>query len=167
MIKKFDEFANEGIKNTFKKLKSKLKDYTDEPIEEPELNVISREIKIDTDFEDKISLDEYVQTDFNSVFVKYDKNEIDTLNLFFGIANPNRFDLGKYFFEVKNQIFGQPMYRFIGCIDKKRIADNGIIYLLNMTIEVKTKDNSGTEWVIFKYNELQDVIEFLDTIIEK
>lgn len=168
-MKKFAEFTNEGIRDTFKKVKSRLKEYTDaqSKVEEPKLTPINREIEIDTDFENKISLEEYVELDLNSVSVKYDKNELIKLNLFFGKASQDEYDLGKYFFDVKNQIFGQPMYKFIGCIDKKRLVDNGIIYLLNMQIEIKDKNSSGRDWVIIKYTELQEVLEFLDTIIEK
>lgn len=168
MIRKFNEFTNEGIKDTFNKVKSRLKEYTDAPIEEPELQIYPREIELDTEFEDRISEEEYFEIERESVYVKYDKNEINQLNIFFGIANPIEFDLGKYFFSEKSIVFGQPMKTFKGTIDKKKIAETKeIIYLINMYIEVKTRESRGTEWVILKYDSLEDVIKFLDTIIEK
>jgi len=170
MIKKFDEFTNEGIRDTFNKVKSRLKEYTDAEteVEEPGLTTFSRDLELDTEFEDRISEEEYFELEKISTYVRYDKNEINRLNLFFGVANPNEYDLGKYFFSVKNQIFGQPMKTFKGTIDKKKIADTKeIIYLINMYIEVKTRESRGMEWVVLKYDELEDVFKFLDTIIEK
>lgn len=168
MIKKFDEFTNEGIKDTFNKVKSRLKEYTDAPIEEPELQTYPREIEIDTEFEDRISDEEYFKLESNTTYVKYDKNEINQLNLYFGVANDREVDLGKYFFSVKNQIFGQPMKTFKGTIDKKKIAETKeIVYLINMYMEVKTRESRGTEWVALKYDILDDVCKFLDTIIIK
>jgi hypothetical protein len=170
MIKKFNEFANEGIRDTFNKVKTRLKEYTDaEPqVEEPGLTTFSRDIELDTEFEDRISEEEYFELERSTTYVKYDKNEINQLNLFFGVANPNEYDLGKYFFSVKNKIFGQPMKTFKGTIDKKKIAETKeIIYLINMYIEVKTRESRGSDWVVLKYDALEDAIKFLDTIIEK
>ena len=167
MIKKFDEFINEGIRDTFNKVKSRLKEYTDvdTEVEEPTLNIFNRDIELDTEFEDKISKEEWFELDRKSTFVKYDKNEINKLNLFFGVANQMEIDLGKYYFSVKNKIFGQPMKTFKGTIDKKKNAETKeIIYLINMYIEVKTRESRGTEWVVLKYDKLEDVFKFLDTI---
>ena len=168
MIKKFDEFTNEGIKDTFNKVRSRLKEYTDAPVEEPELQTFPREIELNTEFEDRIPEEEYFEIERNSTHIKYDKNEINKLNLFFGVASEREFDLGKYFFSVKNQIFGQPMKTFKGNIEKIKIAETKeIFYLINMYISVKTRESSGQEWVVLKYKSLDDMFKFMDTILEK
>ena len=166
---KIDATIDESLRDTFRDMKKRFKEYRDfQNTEEPETVSYPTDIKLDTDFDNKLSMEDRAIIERDSVHVKYTQNETNKLNLFFGTANPNEFHVGKYFFSVRNQRFGQPTHRFYGTIDKKKMVETkDIVYLLDMSIQVKTKESMGKDWVTLKYDRLDGVLEFLDTIIEK
>jgi hypothetical protein len=137
-IKSFDIFINEGI----------------EPIES--------EIELNTEFDNKISLEEYSELLRKNIKVSLSKPEVIKLNLFFGIWKQS--NDGKYYFNKRITGFGKPSKILSGNIQKLINEEKESTFILHLGITIKTAEQQGDDLITLKFNTLNELFKFIKNI---
>lgn len=140
-IKSFDAFINEGF-----------------------MEPIDRDIELNTDFDNKISLDEYSELLRSNYEQSFSNPELIKLNLFFGIWKTNRNNGGEYYFDKEIKGFGKPTKKLSGHIQKLTDKYKNSMYILHINITLKTSEQEGYDRIILKFYTLKEVFKFIDNI---
>jgi len=137
-LKSFDTFINEGL----------------EPIDD--------EIKLNTDFENKLSIEDYIKILKDNVKISISKSEVMKLNLFFGIWKKS--NEGVYVFNKTTSGFGKPTKILSGYIEKLTDKDKNSTFVVHLDYTLKTLDQKGYDGILLKFNTLSEIFKFINIL---